>query len=202
MKARNMIMTPEDEALLTPENLRKWADYEGDHENCLLMRAMARRLLLDANPTMKPDYVAQFLDSKARELPLSARASMAVLAAGYNTVRDLYEDGWRRLMRQRNFGERSRLELVDLFARHGLIWREEISEAPKIPVNEAKISCPLSLYSTLVNTAQAHLDDYVKQHGRFATRGKLFAEFTQREMVVVQARVLLLPHIHEETDND
>ncbi|EOH1034831.1 DNA-directed RNA polymerase subunit alpha C-terminal domain-containing protein [Salmonella enterica] len=198
MKAHNLILTEEDEALLTHENLKIWADYQGDHERLLLLRAMARKLLLLENPLMQPYNVAQFLDGSVDSLTLSVRTATTIKVAGYRTVRDVYEAGWARLMRMRNFGERSRLELVDLFARFGLIWQEGICDAPKPVDGETQITCPMSLYNDLLLAARQDLEHFELKHGRFASRGKNVAEHTRLQNVVKRAQAL----INQVTDND
>ncbi|EDY2030103.1 hypothetical protein GTB64_004545 [Salmonella enterica] len=192
MNARNYVLTEEDNQYLTNAELRKHADYEGDHEVRLAMRAMARKLLLVDNPGMAPSAVAAFLDSSVIALipQLSTRAEFAIRGAGYETVRDLFEGGWAYMLRQRNFGERSRLELVALFASHGLIWPEFSNTAPK-PIPEVMVSVPLSLAQDLASAAQANLDRFEKDHGRFATKGKNTTEHWRLEALRNKAFKLL-----------
>lgn len=191
MTARNYVLTPEDEALLTPTMLKRWADYEGDHENCLMMRAMARKLLLLENPLMQPYNVAKFLDGDVGSLPLSLRCSTTLKVAGYRNVRQVFEGGWGYLMRQRNFGERSRLELVDLFARFGLIWSEGVCDAPKLVEDETQINCPSSLYNDLLNAARDNLAAFELKHGRFAKRGNNAPEYNRLQDLVTRAEQLV-----------
>ncbi|EON2338976.1 DNA-directed RNA polymerase subunit alpha C-terminal domain-containing protein [Escherichia coli] len=187
MTARNYIVTPEDEALLTPASLKRWADYQGDHENLLMMRAMARKLLLLENPLMQPYNVAQLLDADVGLLPLSVRCATTLKVAGYRNVRQVFEGGWAYLMRQRNFGERSRLELVDLFARYGLIWTEGGCDAPKLVEDETQINCPASLYNDLLNAARDNLAAFELKHGRFAKRGNNVDEYNRLQNLVTRA---------------
>ncbi|EIW6162752.1 hypothetical protein MF451_003749 [Salmonella enterica subsp. enterica serovar Saintpaul] len=191
MTARNYVLTPEDEALLTPASLKRWADYQGDHENLLMMRAMARKLLLLENPLMQPYNVAQFLDGDVGSLPLSLRCSTTLKVAGYRNVRQVFEGGWGYLMRQRNFGERSRLELVDLFARYGLIWSEGYCDAPQLVEDETQINCPSSLYNDLLNAARDNLAAFETKHGRFAKRGNNVAEYERLQNLVTRAEQLV-----------
>lgn len=200
MSTRNFVLAAEDEKYLTPSELRKHADYQGDAEPRLALRAMARKLLADTNPSMQPDNVALFLNSPVQGLPLSVRAQTSIAVAGYRIVREIYEAGWRPLMRQRNFGERTRLELVDLFAKHGLIWQEDMCEAPKAVNEERAVPCPASLYSDLLRAAKANFDAYVKQYGRFASRGDRYIEYLRLQHVVERAESLVAL-LHEETDN-
>ncbi|EJG5415711.1 hypothetical protein NAD41_002350 [Salmonella enterica] len=180
MTARNFVLTEEDNQYLTPAELRKHADYEGDAETRLALRAMARKLLLLDNPNMAPNKVASFLDSSVMALipQLSSRSEFAVRATGYQTVRDLFEGGWTYMMKQRNFGERSRLELVALFASHGLIWTEYPCDAPK-PTAPVTVNMPVALLHDLYYVAQQSVERFERDHGRFATRGKLLAEYTR-----------------------
>ncbi|ECZ0806957.1 hypothetical protein F7430_22710 [Salmonella enterica] len=189
MTVRNYIMTDEDEALISSRNLKMWADYEGDHQNLLALRAMARKLLLISNPALAAASVAAFLDDGIDTLQVSVRTGNVLENTGYTTVRKVFEGGWAYLLRQRNFGERSRLELVDLFSRHGLIWQEQPCDAPNpvIPEQETQIDCPTSLYQDLLDAARANLANYEKAHGRFATRGKLLAEHERLTRLVQRA---------------
>lgn len=191
MTARNYILSSEDERYLTPNELRKHADYQGDAEPRLALRAMARKLLAADNPLMQPNNVTMFLDSPVIELPLSSRALTAISFAGYRTVREVFEYGWKPLMRQRNFGERTRLELLDLFARYGLVWQEDVSDVPEVVNDERVVACPAPLYADLLRAARSDLANFELKHGRFARRGALLPEYQRLTDVVERAEKLV-----------
>ncbi|ENE5752154.1 DNA-directed RNA polymerase subunit alpha C-terminal domain-containing protein [Salmonella enterica] len=191
MKARNYILTSEDEALITPSNLRMWADYEGDHNALLALRAMARKLLSIGNPYTTPMAVEDFLNSSVATLPVSVRTANVIANTGYTTVRQLFEGGSDYMMRQRNFGHVSHYELVELFQRFALVWPEGVCDAPKPETVETQIECPSSLYNDLLNAARDNLAAFELKHGRFAKRGKNIPEYNRLQDLVTRAEQLV-----------
>ena len=201
MSTNNFLLTEADEALLTTNELKRHADYSGDADTRLLMRAMARKLLVAENPKLVAKLAVDWLDSPIKELRASARIMNVLVNADYRTIRDVYEEGSERLMRRDNFGARCRSELEDIFKDHGFIWRASPIDAPyevlhpreaiEPRVGAPTISIDLALMVDLVNAAHHNLAHYERQYGRFASRGKQKPEHDRLKALVTAAEDVL-----------
>ncbi|EPT1451875.1 hypothetical protein ACVOZ6_003463 [Escherichia coli] len=202
MSNDNYILTEEDQKFLAPSELRKWANYVGDHEVLLAKRAMARKLLLVDNPAMDADNLQAWLDSPVGVLDGSARLMNVLNSCAFRTIRQVYEAGSDYLMRQNNFGLRCRDDLADIFRDHGLILRSQPTSAPlpRPAVDDAPehitVTMPLKLLSDMVSACHHNLAHYERQHGRFASRGKQKPEH-DRLMALVEAAERLIEDYEE-----
>jgi hypothetical protein len=178
MSERNYILNEADEKFLVPSELKRHADYAGDNDVRLAMRAMARKLLLKDNPNMNASKVATFLDTKIEHMHLSARCMNVIRSTGYRTFRELYEGGWGYMIRQINFGERSKLEVTALFASYGLIWRAECQDAPTAPA-PLTATIPVTLLQDLVMTANLAVTRFEKENARSLKTSKFASEYKQ-----------------------
>lgn len=170
--ARNYLLTPDDEALLTNEMLMRHADYAGDHEVRLALRAMSRKLLSIRFSQMDMDNVIAWLNSPVDVMQVSRRVMNVIHSCGFTTIRQVFEIGHEYMLRQNSFGLRCKKELDQLFESYGLVWPGGCNDAPKGTAEAQTIEVPLDLFDELAVCAHQLLARFERDHGRFATRGK------------------------------
>ncbi|ECB1886181.1 hypothetical protein EVG80_15160 [Salmonella enterica subsp. enterica serovar Mississippi] len=195
MSENSYLLTEQDAELLTTENLMRHADYQGDHEVRLMMRAMARKLLLADNPQMDTYNVELWIDSHIRELKAPMRVMNVLYACGFETIRQVFEGGYDYLLRQNSFGLRCKDDLCEIFRRHGLLFRAHPCNAPvkRVVVKEAmvNVSMPHRLALSLVNACHHNLSYYERTYGRYALESKRKDEHDRLKKLVDEAEEML-----------
>ncbi|EAM6792385.1 hypothetical protein E0G74_01325 [Salmonella enterica] len=195
MSENSYLLTEQDNALLTPENLMRHANYQGDNDVRLMLRAMARKLLRADNPQMDTDRVALWIDSHIRELKAPARVMNVLYACGFETIRQVYEGGYDYLLRQNAFGLRCKDDLCEIFRRHGLLFRAHPCDAPVSPVEVQEgvvnVSMPHRLALDMVNACHHNLSYYERAYGRYAKESHRKAEHDRLKKLVDEAEEML-----------
>lgn len=193
------ILTPEDEALLTPEALLNHGNYAGNNDVRLMMRAMARKILFLTSHTLEPMDLERWLNSPAYVMRVGTRTRNVFELNNFKTVRDVFEAGYDELSRHRGFGLRCRAEVEEIFQEYGLRWPAGPSELPSFApsepdANEPEVSVPLSLLKELQLAAQQNFDRYEKDFGRFASRGPRRPEYDRLNDLVDRVNHLVDKH--------
>ncbi|EBA6160026.1 hypothetical protein BIW22_20650 [Salmonella enterica] len=192
MTARNYLLNEDDLKYLTESRLRMHADYEGDHEVRLALRAMARKLLSLGSPLMTPSYVDAWLDRPYAALGAPVRIENVIATTGFATIRQVFEAGSEYFMRQTNFGARCRNELATIFSAHGLIWPCEPNYAPKVETtSDVVVPVSIDLLNDLTSAAQMNVARFERDHGRLANQGKYAGEYARLITVRDRATDLL-----------
>ncbi|EAM1616376.1 hypothetical protein EU642_22335 [Salmonella enterica] len=195
MSEQHYLLEEEDSQHLTTAALQRHADYQGDHEIRLALRAMARKLLVKENPEMEPHRVSAWIDGHIRELKAPTRIMNVLYTCGFTTIRQVFEGGYDYLLRQNSFGLRCKDDLCEIFKRHGLLFRAYPCDAP-VPNVEAvepvvTVSMPFELVMDLVNACHSNLNTYQRMYGRFAAQGRYKDEHDRLSALVERAEALL-----------
>lgn len=191
MNENNVLFSPEDEARIPVDVLMRHANYGGDNETRLIMRAMARKLLALGSNKMNPVDVDKWLDQPVNMMRVNTRILNVLNNESFRNIRDVFESGSDALLRCNGFGKGCVYDLQTLFAEYGLIWKAEPSDLPPLQAGEPQVTISLSLLSSLVAAAEANLAAFEKAHGRFAARPPKDVEYARLQKLVADARAVL-----------